>query len=59
MLIDLSHTIEHGMITCNGLPAPIVCDYPSREVGRFFAVPVKDKGMGTFPVRAFGIAGGI
>jgi kynurenine formamidase len=25
------------------------------EGSRFFAVPVKVKGMGTFPVRAFGI----
>src|SRR5690349_9206098 len=30
-LIDLSHTIEHGMITYKGLPAPIICDYLSRE----------------------------
>jgi len=33
-LIDLSHTIEHGMITYKGLPAPIVCDYLSREASR-------------------------
>ncbi len=26
-LIDLSHTVEHGMITFKGLPAPIICDY--------------------------------
>ena len=25
--IDLSHTIEHGMITYRGLPAPLICDY--------------------------------
>ena len=25
---------------------------------RFFAVPVKFRGMGTFPVRAFGLVGG-
>jgi arylformamidase len=31
MRIDLSHTIEHGMITYKGLPAPIICDYLSRE----------------------------
>jgi len=31
MLIDLSHIIEHGMITYKGLPAPIICDYLSRE----------------------------
>jgi kynurenine formamidase len=30
-LVDLSHTIEHGMITYKGLPAPIICDYLSRE----------------------------
>jgi arylformamidase len=33
-LVDLSHTIEHGMITYRGLPAPIVCDYLSRERSR-------------------------
>jgi kynurenine formamidase len=30
-LIDLSHTIEDGMVTYKGLPAPIICDYLSRE----------------------------
>lgn len=30
-LIDLSHTIEDGMITYKGLPAPVICDYLSRE----------------------------
>lgn len=30
-LIDLSHVVEHGMITYKGLPAPIICDYLSRE----------------------------
>jgi kynurenine formamidase len=30
-LIDLSHTIEDGLVTYKGLPAPIVCDYLSRE----------------------------
>lgn len=30
-LYDLSHTIEHGMITYKGLPAPVICDYLSRE----------------------------
>jgi arylformamidase len=33
-LIDLSHTVENGMITYKGLPAPIVCDYLSREASR-------------------------
>ncbi|NEZ03582.1 cyclase family protein [Wenzhouxiangella sp. XN201] len=30
-LIDLSHTVEDGLITYRGLPAPIVCDFLSRE----------------------------
>ena len=32
--IDLSHTVEDGMITYKGLPAPIICDYLSREASR-------------------------
>jgi kynurenine formamidase len=31
MLIDLSHIIENGLVTYKGLPAPIICDYLSRE----------------------------
>jgi arylformamidase len=30
-LVDLSHTVEHGLITYRGLPAPVVCDFLSRE----------------------------
>ncbi len=30
-LIDLSQTIEDGLITYKGLPAPIICDFLSRE----------------------------
>ena len=30
-LLDLSHTIEDGLVTYKGLPAPIICDYLSRE----------------------------
>ena len=33
-LIDVSHSVEHGMITYKGLPAPIICDYLSREESR-------------------------
>ena len=29
--VDLSHVIEQGMVTYKGLPAPIICDYWSRE----------------------------
>jgi kynurenine formamidase len=33
-LVDLSHTIHDGLITYKGLPAPIICDYLSREASR-------------------------
>jgi len=33
-LIDLSHTIEDGMITYKGLPAPLICDFLSREASK-------------------------
>jgi arylformamidase len=32
--IDLSHTISHGLVTYKGLPAPIICDFLSREQSR-------------------------
>ena len=33
-LIDVCHTVEHGMITYKGLPAPVISDYLSREESR-------------------------
>ena len=33
-LIDVSHTVEHGMITYKGLPAPMICDWMSRDASR-------------------------
>jgi len=33
-LIDVSHTVEHGMVTYKGLPAPLICDWMSREASR-------------------------
>src|SRR5260221_11979606 len=39
MLIDLSHPIEHGMITYKGLPAPLICDFLSREASRAHYAP--------------------
>jgi kynurenine formamidase len=33
-LLDVSHTVESGMLTYEGLPAPHVCDYLSREASR-------------------------
>ena len=37
--IDLSHTIEDGMITYKGLPAPLICDHLSREQSRAHYAP--------------------
>lgn len=37
--IDLSHIIENGMITYRGLPAPLICDYLSREDSKKFYEP--------------------
>lgn len=34
MLIDLSHTVEDGLVTYPGLPAPVICDFLSREASR-------------------------
>ncbi len=39
MLIDVSHVVESGMITYRGLPAPLVCDYLSREASRKLYAP--------------------
>jgi arylformamidase len=36
LMIDLSHTIENGLVTYKGLPAPIICDYLSREDSKKF-----------------------
>lgn len=33
-IVDVSHVVEHGMITYQGLPAPSICDYLSREESR-------------------------
>lgn len=38
-LVDLSHVIEHGLVTYKGLPAPIICDYLSREKSREIYAP--------------------
>ena len=32
--LDLSHTIEHGEVYYKGLPAPVICDFLSREDSR-------------------------
>ena len=36
VFIDVSHTIEHGMITYKGLPPPVISDHLGREESRGF-----------------------
>ena len=38
-LVDLSHVVEDGMITYRGLPAPMICDFLSRERSRAVYAP--------------------
>src|SRR5262245_47716213 len=38
-LVDLSHTVEHGMVTYRGLPAPLICDFLSRQASRALYAP--------------------
>jgi arylformamidase len=33
-LVDVSHEVEDGLITYKGLPAPVVCDFLTREQSR-------------------------
>ena len=33
-LIDVSHTVADGIVTYKGLPAPVICDFLSREASR-------------------------
>jgi len=39
VLVDLSHTITSGLVTYKGLPAPVICDYLSREQSKEFYAP--------------------
>jgi arylformamidase len=38
-LIDVSHTVEHGLITYPGLPGPVISDHLSREDSRSHYAP--------------------
>ena len=44
--VDLSHTVEDGMITYRGLPAPVICDFLSREDSRSHYAPGTEFQMG-------------
>ena len=45
--IDLSHVVEDGMVTYKGLPAPVVCDFLSREASRDHYAPGTEFQIGT------------
>jgi kynurenine formamidase len=38
-IIDVCHTVEHGLITYKGLPAPLISDHLSREASKQFYAP--------------------
>src|SRR3989475_9687185 len=38
-LIDVSHSVEDGMITYKGLPAPVIGDHLTREQSRSYYAP--------------------
>lgn len=38
-LVDLSHVIEHGVVTYPGLPAPVISDHLSRKASRQHYAP--------------------
>ena len=50
-LIDLSHTVEHGLVTYKGLPAPIICDYLSREASQKHYAPGTEFQLGKIEMR--------
>jgi kynurenine formamidase len=45
-LIDVSHTIDDGMITYKGLPGPVITDHLSREASRQLYAPGKEFHIG-------------
>lgn len=38
-LLDLSHTVRHGMVTYRGLPGPVIRDFLTREASRGHYAP--------------------
>jgi arylformamidase len=45
--VDLSHVVEDGMVTYPGLPAPVICDFLSREQSREHYAPGTEFQIGT------------
>ena len=51
-LMDLSHVVEDGMITYQGLPAPLICDYLSRHASREVYAEGPELQIGKFEIVA-------
>jgi arylformamidase len=51
-LIDLSHSVEDGMITYPGLPAPVIGDFMSREASRDHYAPGTELQIGSIQLCA-------
>jgi len=51
-VIDLSHTVEHGMVTYPGLPEPRISDHLSREQSRGRYTPGTEFQIGTITLVA-------
>jgi kynurenine formamidase len=51
-MIDVSHTIEHGMITYKGLPAPVIHDFLTRETSRKIYAPGTEFHIGSIEMVA-------
>ena len=45
-VVDVSHTVRDGLTTYKGLPAPIICDYLSREDSRKHYAPGTEFNIG-------------
>ena len=52
MLVDVSHVVEHGMITYKGLPAPLICDFLSREQSKKHYAPGTEFHIGKIEIVA-------
>ena len=50
--IDVSHTVEHGMVTYKGLPAPLICDFLSREASKKLYAPGTEFNIGKIEMLA-------
>ena len=51
-LIDLSHTVEDGMVTYRGIPAPVIGDFLSREASRGHYAPGTEFHIGKIEMAA-------